>query len=83
MRYHTKNGIHTVRRKDLAAFLQKRLDALQESHNTLPYQMEFYFEGLNWWWYDDEGHLHPNDSDYSWHSEPEFNYSDYDDDVPF
>lgn len=77
MRYHTRNGIHTVRKKDLGAFLQNRLDAMPV---VPPLQLELYFgEGFNFWWYEGDV-LHPNDSDFGI---DDYNASDFDDDIPF
>lgn len=81
MRYHTKNGIHTVRKKDLAVFLQDRLDQIPVMPEL---QLEFDFgEGFNFWWYEDDV-LHPNDSNLEeLLPADDYHESDFDDDIPF
>lgn len=84
MRWRTKHGsVYTMKvrnAEDFARFLQAMIDAMPK---VPPLQMEFDFgEGLNWWWYDCAGALHPNDTDYP--SETDEDYEPhFDEDMPF
>lgn len=87
-RYFQSKGIlgykiDVVRYKDVEAFLEAKVDRWPSV--PLPLQMELYFgEDFNFWWYDDEGNLHPNDTD-SLISDLSYedDYDPYDDDIPF
>lgn len=74
--------IDVVRFECLSEHLERRIEVMLPQVPVLQMELDF-GEGFNFWWYDDDGQLHPNDSD-----SPSFpNYSDYDDnwddDIPF
>jgi len=75
--------IDVIRIADVEEFLTQKLDRFFSLHEVPPLQMVFDFgEDFNWWWYDDAGHLHPNESDYG----PDLEIEDedfLDDDYPF
>jgi hypothetical protein len=80
MRYHTRHGaIINVRCKELAEFLRKRIDGMPR---VPPLQMLIDFgDPFMFWWYDEDGQLHPNDTDYP--PEIDEDYEPYLDDIPF
>lgn len=81
MKWLSKYGIADVRVKSFPDFLQQKLESMPR---IPPLQMEFFFGAdFAWWWYDEEGKLHPNDDDFPEPLEVESDWYDEWDDIPF
>ncbi len=81
MRYRTRYG-RRIAVKDVKAYLERRIAGM---YRVPALQLELDFgEGFNFWWYDDEDVLHPNDSDFLELIDEDYEPWDPDyDDIPF